>query len=208
MQRVPLVIGLFLLAATAHADPRAMMMQGAWMQSRQSRVASTATTPLTIGVHKAPPRVRVPKVATLKKTAATKPRSAKTPTAPKEKVASEAQPIPVAAVAKPAASTTPKAPPEHRHGFFGHLMFHLGQATGSAMKKPRAWLSRLFGAAQPKEKRVIRYGSMPVGLLLTPLRNNALNIRLSPEGLVGMRRARLISDTEFQLLMGQLQLGL
>ena len=185
-----------------------MMMQGAWMQSRQSRVVKPTAAPLTM--HKAPQRVQVPKVSALKKTAATKPRSAKA--APKEKAAPEAQPTSAAAPA-PAKPATPKAaptaPPEQRTGFFGHLMFHLGRATGSAMKKPRAWLSRLFGAAQPgQEKRVIRYGSLPVGLLLTPLRNHALNIRLTPEGLVGMRRARLISDTEFQLLMGQLRLGL
>lgn len=208
MERVSLVIGLFLLLPTsANADPRAMMMQGAWMQSRQPRMVKPSA-PITIGVHKAPtPRGQVPKVSALKKPA--KPRSAKKTPAPKEEATSVTQPAPEVVV--PAAA--PKAPraarPAEQGGFFGHLMLHLGRVTGSALKNPRAWLSRLFGAARPgKEKRVIRYGSLPVGLLLTPLRNHALNIRLTPQGLIDMRRARLISDTEFQLLMGQLRLGL
>ena len=211
MQRVSLLVSLFLLFASgAHADPRAMMMQGAWMQSRQPRrVANPTSTPLTIGVRPtARKRIVVPKVSALKKTPpATKTAAGEATTAAPAKPPVE----PVAPVAPiPAApKMAARVLPESGHGFFGHLMFHLGRATGAAMRKPHAWLSRLFGTARPKkEKRVIRYGSLPVGLLLTPLRNHALNVHLTPEGLVNMRRARLISDTELQLLMGQLQLGL
>ena len=226
--RTTIILSILLVPLTGHTDPRAAMMMGAaWMQSRQPARSVATPQPMTLF------RPTVKRVVKPKPVTKTKPVTKAKPVTKVQSdnqrlmqgawlQANKEQPVlqdPSAAApgseptgdgVRMAAALESCGPAggasrasNKPRGWFGNVMHNLGRIVGQAFRGRKSGKSAVAAAGKKRGGYVIPINSMPVGLLLTPYRQGTLNRPLNPQTLVDLKQARLISDREYEMFMGQ-----